>query len=176
MILAADWVNPLIAGAAGVFGALVAVAGSIWVTLHRDTKAQERERREALNGFYSAANGLGHFYYVWTNMKTGAGGGTVGDVRLSIRVGGARNLLLTRMFGLTDAFWQASAHAMSILDEEAQKVVSSVEQAVGEWNLDEATDAAVPESWAPAIRNLRLLVERRGLETIPETETPPSGH
>jgi hypothetical protein len=162
LIVAADWVNPLIAGAAGVFGAIVGVTGTIWVNLHRDKQAAARERRDALISLYAAANALGHFWIVWADMRRQTGRGTVGDFRLGMRIAGSRNLLITRLFGLADAFWHANAHAMSVLDEEARRVVSAVEQAVSEWNFDGEEDE-MPESWVPAIRGLRELIERRGL-------------
>jgi hypothetical protein len=91
-------------------------------------------------------------------MQRETGTGPVGSIRLGLRMAGSTNLFLNRMFALTDAFWHSSAHAMSVLDEEAQKIVFAVELAVGEWTFD---GTPPPESWGPAIRDLRALIEHR---------------
>ena len=159
-LAAAAWVDPLIAALAAIGGAIVGAGAVVWATVHAERGQRERERRDALVGFYGAALSFASLGSAWAEMQLK---GPLAELRLGVRMIGLTGIIVGRLWTITDSFWQASARARAVAIADELSAIDAVESAIGEWTFGEP----VPASFVPAIRRLRVLLERHG-DTLPE--------
>jgi hypothetical protein len=148
------WLNPLIAAAAGVVGAAVGASATLIVSRREIRGAAERERHDALVGYYSAFVRLGHFYGMYAELMP-AQAGRLKQLRNRVALSGEGRHLVERLFRLIDGYWAADARLRSVATPDELDILDGVEDAVAECVIGEA----LPPSWPAAARQLRLLVQ-----------------
>ena len=80
-------------------------------------------------------------------------------VRTNGRTG---ELLVARMFHVTDALWVASARVRAVASVAELQAVDEVERVIGEWEIGTPT----PKTSDPAIAHLRKLLRAAGVSAV----------
>jgi MFS family permease len=167
-----SWLDLLITALAALGGAVIGAGTVIWSAVRAEHTERQRERRDALVGFYAAANSFALMWDTWAAMQIK---GPLGKLRLGIRMAGMTGTFLARLWQVADGFWQASAQARASATREELEAVEAVESVIAEWRFGERT----PEDWGPAIRRVRAVLERRAPDdplgepgTVPRTGHP----
>lgn len=165
MTLAAAWPEALIAALAALGGAIVGAGASIWATLHAERSNREQERRDALVAFFGSAMAFATFASGWAEMQLK---GPFADIRLGIRMAGLTGVLVSRLWNVSDTFWQASTHARAVATREELAAIDAVETAIGNWKFGEP----ITDEFATAIRQFRVLLSRRDGDDESAADSP----
>lgn len=134
---------------------MIGAGAVIWSGVRAERTQRDQERRSALVSFYAASNAFGLMWSAWADMQVK---GPLGELRLGVRMVGLTGTFLTRLWHVTDAFWHASGRVRAYASGQELEAVDAVEAVIAEWTMGEP----MPASWAPAIRQVRAVLERRG--------------
>jgi hypothetical protein len=160
MVAYAGWINPLISGAAGVFGALVGGGVLLRVARGERQERRENEHRAALSEFWAAVHGFASFVAGYPQQSKNPFQQAMTNVELHIHEG----RILERLNAVTDRFWQADGRLRAVASPDELAVMDDLEGIIGTFKLGEPFP---DEAWAKTIPRLRALLERSGGAATP---------
>lgn len=152
----------LIAGGAGVLGALAGGGALLRSSRNERRDRQRSEHDAALVELYAAAMALGFTFHTWASLQPTGNilHRAVGHVGLALKTyGHPQRVFIDRIFSGGDRVWAAVGAALAVAIPDERPIVKAIEAAFAEWQMPKP----MPPSWAPAIQALRELLERRAL-------------
>ena len=153
----ASWVNPLISGAAGVLGAVVGSSATLAVARRDERARREQEHAAAVVGYFAAVNQFAMTYGLLADLLP-ADARFLERLRGRLQLDATGELLVKRLFGVTDVMWAASGRIRAIASAEELAAVQAIEDVIVEWQIG----TPMPDDWPPAVQRLRELVEALG--------------
>jgi gas vesicle protein len=148
------WLDAVISGASGVGGALIGgvigARATLAVARRQEGERERQERGAALAGSFAAVNQFATTYATLSDLLP-EGASLYQRLQTQIQRLGARDdMIIQRLFGVTDALWAASARVRAVATDEELKRINAVEDVIGDWQVGRP----MPDDWSGRIQAL----------------------